>query len=92
MALAEYQGLANNTGILRFMVGENIKAALVDSTGRIWLITPSGHALVFAGFDRLADAFVVMLPDQVREEVEKRKGELAARIQDLRHLAPGVDL
>lgn len=92
MPLSEYQGLANNTGILRFFVGETVKAAFVDAVGRIWEVVPSGHAIVFGGFERLGDAFAVIDPNTVAQEIAKRKTEIQARIQDLKYLVPGIDV
>lgn len=92
MAISEYQGPANHVGVLKHLVGEVIKAAFVDQTGRVWVVVQSGHAIVFGGFDRLANAFDIVDPAKTSEEIEKRKKELQAHIQDLRWLAPGVDV
>lgn len=92
MALADYTGPANNTDILKFFVGEAIKAALVGNDGRIWLIVPSGHALIIGAFNRVAAAFEVADPKRVQEEVDARKKDLQEHIQNLRDVAPGIDL
>ena len=93
MPIAEYKGPANHTGIFKHLIGETIKASFVDYQGHVWLITPSDYALVFAGFDGGSQqAFWIEAPDQVRAAVEKRRGDLQAKIQELRHLVPGIDL
>ena len=92
MPLAEYQGPPNHTGMLRYLVGETIKACLIDAQGHVWIIMPSGFAIVFAGFDPMAPAFTVEPPLRVQQEVDRRRAELQIRIQDLKYLAPGIDL
>ena len=93
MPLAEYQGPdANHVEILRYLVGEKIKAIFIDGQGHVWVIVPSGHALRFAGFDSSAPAFMIVPPAAAQQEIDKRRLELQAKILELRHLAPGIEL
>jgi len=93
MALSNYQGPgANHTAVLRHLRGETIKACFIDSQGHVWIVTPSGHAIVFAGFDSNAPAFTIEPPERVSQESGKRRVELQTRIQEIKDLAPGIDL
>lgn len=92
MALSNYQGPPNHTEILRHLKGETIKACFVDEAGHIWLVMPSGYAVMFAGFDYQAPAFAVAAPDSVQQAIDRRRVDLQKRIQDVKNLAPGIDL
>lgn len=93
MSLAEYQGpKQNHTGIFKHLIGETIEKAFVDAQGTVWLVTRSGHSLRFNGFNFTAPAFEVVDPTYTNQAIEIRQNELRGRIQEIRHLAPGVDL
>jgi hypothetical protein len=92
MPIASYQGPPNHTAVLRTLVGETIKAVFLDSAGHVWMIVNSGHAVVWSGFDPVAPAFRVEQPDTVVHETGLRRQDLQVRIQELKDLAPGVDL
>jgi len=92
MALSNYQGPPNHTEILKHLKGETIKACFIDEAGHVWIIAPSGHAVMFAGFDTFAPAFTVVAPEAVQQAVDRRRTDLQKRIQDVKNLAPGIDL
>ena len=92
MPISEYNGPANHVTILRHLVGERVHAAFIDDTGRVWLIVPSGHAVVFAGFDTSSPAYFVAQPADVTAATARRREQLQAKIQELKDLAPGVAL
>jgi hypothetical protein len=93
MTLAAYAGAAqNDTHIMEAVVGETIKAAFVDAKGRIWLISPSGHAVTFAGFDRTAPSWSIEPPHVVQHAVETRRQEIRHEIDQLRRLVPGIEV
>jgi hypothetical protein len=92
MALSSYQGPPTHTSLFRSLVGEKIKACFIDSQGHVWMMVESGHAIVWAGFDTMAPAFRIEAPDQVHQEMSRRRADLQTRIQDIKDLAPGVDL
>jgi len=93
MSLAEYKGPPqNHIAVLPYLQRETIKACFIDADGHLWLIVNSGHAFVCAGFDFNAPAFRVVDPVETQAAMDKRRSEIQPRIQELKNLAPGVDL
>lgn len=93
MPIVNYKGPPGFIGVLQHLVGERIERAFVDSSGALWLVVGSGHAFVVAAYDANATSpFWVAAPQEVEAKVAERRGELQRRIQELKNLAPGVDV
>lgn len=93
MPLASYAGPPmNHTAVMGALVGETIKAAFVDKEGRVWLVTPSGHAFTCSGFNSAAPAWSCEPPHVVQHAVETRRQELRDEINKIRELAPGIEI
>lgn len=93
MPIVNYKGPAGYIGVLQHLVGERIDKAFIDATGALWLVVPSGHALVIAAYNPHAEApFWIASPQEVEARVTERRQELQKKIQELKNLAPGVDV
>jgi len=95
MALASYSGPDRNAiAIFEAVIGETFKAAFVDANGRVWLVVASGHALTFNGLDRgpMIPAWSIEPPHIVQNAIETRRAELRKEIDNIRRLAPGVEV
>jgi hypothetical protein len=91
--IVNYKGPPGFVGVLQHLIGERIDKAFVDAQGALWLVVPSGHALVIAAFHANAIApFWTAEPHEVEAQVGDRRRELQKKIQELKNLAPGIDV
>jgi len=93
MPIVNYKGPPGYVGVLQHLVGEKIEKAFVDGSGALWLVVGSGHAFVIAAYNGNAEApFWTVSPPDVERQIVERRRELQKKIQELKNLAPGVDV
>jgi len=93
MPIVNYKGPPGYIGLLQHVIGEKIEKAFVDAQGALWFVVGSGHALVIAAYHANAEApFWTASPADVERQIGERRRELQKKIQELKNLAPGVDV
>jgi hypothetical protein len=93
LPIVNYKGPPGYVGVLQHLVGERVEKAFVDAAGALWLVVPSGHAFVIAAYNANAEApFWTVAPPEVEAQVGERRRALQGKIQELKNLAPGIDV
>jgi len=79
--LKDYKGPANSSELLKYLVGDTVKGAFINSEGNICLVFSSGEGVVFSHA-----AYWKELESDVKTEVRKRKEQIDSLIGQLKDI------
>lgn len=80
--LKDYKGPSNSPEILKYLVGDTVKGAFVNSEGHICLVFSSSDGLVFSK----TGAYWKESECEVKKEVEKRREQINSLIDQLKDI------